>query len=340
MTPLEREFAASNYFANHYEIIAEHPFQAKRPILLFDHNQKEKHSRRCRFCGRGYPDVTFKKVAHAVPEFLGNKAIRSMNECDSCNEFLAYKYEDHLSKWSLFARSISQVDGKGGPPTFKNPSKTLRIETADANLQIEITDPLLAGKLMKEGGPYQFTLPTDATSSPHVPIQAAQALVKIACSICPFNELEQCNRAIDWLMRRCEFRFSQFFVFYGFTPGPINPSTGRVILLRRKADTPEPYLWCVVQSAGHRFQIFVPGCHADDKIFANGPATFPTWHYRIPEFGVGWPFGETEYGRLDWSGSEPVQTSATAVFHIEHAWRLSDDDLDNSAESNTPSSVE
>src|SRR5260370_34591952 len=119
----DEEIPATNYFADHYDTIAQYPFVAARPVLLSDHDPNDKDSRRCRFCGRGKPEVTFKKVAHAVPEFLGSKAIRSMNECDSCNEFLANNYEDHLSKWSLFARSVSQVKGKEGKPTYKNPSK-------------------------------------------------------------------------------------------------------------------------------------------------------------------------------------------------------------------------
>jgi hypothetical protein len=319
VTNIEREIAATNYFAEHYEIIAKYPFVAERPFLLYDHDPKDRDSRQCRFCGRRKPEVTFRKVAHALPEFLGNKAIRSMNECDSCNAFLAATYEDHLSKWSLFARSVSQVKGKQGKPTYKNPSKTLRVETGETGLNIHVTDQSLKGKLIKEGGPQEFTIPADGTSPPYVPIRAAKALVKIACSICPPNELGQCKRAINWLMARGEIHISQFLVFYGFTPGPISEAASRVILLRRKADMPEPYLWCVVQSTGHRFQIFVPGCPADDKLFGNGPAKFPGWHYRIPQFGPGWSFGETQYGQLDWSGTEPVQTSATATFHVENA---------------------
>lgn len=76
-------------------------------------------------------------------------------------------------------------------------------------------------------------------------------------------------------MERGEIHLSKFPVLYGFTPGPIDESAGRVILLRRKAETAEPCLWCVVQSAGHRFQILVPGCPADEKLFGNGPTTFP-----------------------------------------------------------------
>ena len=40
----------------------------------------------CRFCGKRYPDVKFKKKAHAISEFIGNKEFVLRNECDACNE--------------------------------------------------------------------------------------------------------------------------------------------------------------------------------------------------------------------------------------------------------------
>src|SRR4051812_14719952 len=123
--------AATEHYATRYEIIAQHRFVTPRPILLADHVREDKAARRCRFCHRGEPEVTFKSDAHAVPEFLGNRSILSLNECDSCNTFFATEYEDHLSKWSLFARSASQVRGKKKKPTFKNPEETLRVGTGE-----------------------------------------------------------------------------------------------------------------------------------------------------------------------------------------------------------------
>jgi hypothetical protein len=330
MTPAEQDVAAAKHFGERYEEIAHHRFVANRPIRLYDHDPRNSESRRCRFCRRGEPDVTFREVAHAVPEFLGNKAIRSMNECDACNTFLANNYEDHLSKWSLFARSVSQIKGRKGIPTFNNSAKTLRIETRDTGFGIRITDPTTKEEPLKEGGRFRLAIPSDTSSAPHIPIRAAKALVKIACSICPLAEIGQCREAIDWLMERSEIHMSPFLVFYGFTPGPISERAGRVILLRRKAESLEPYLWLVVQSAGHRFQIFVPGCPADAELFVAGEAIFPAWHYPIPEFGPVWPYGETEYGRLDWSGTEPVRASATAVFCIEQIKQVSEGRPDDS----------
>ncbi|MFV0468355.1 MAG: HNH endonuclease, partial [Dysgonomonas sp.] len=45
----------------------------------------EKKDKTCRFCGNKHPEVTFKMVTHAIPEFTGNKTLISEYECDICN---------------------------------------------------------------------------------------------------------------------------------------------------------------------------------------------------------------------------------------------------------------
>ena len=118
-----------------------------------------------------------------------------------------------------------------------------------------------------------------------------------------------------------------FLVLYAFTPGPINEQGSEVTLLRRKGAANEPYLWCAIQFTNYRLQFFVPMCPADEELFSPGvPARFTARHYRPPQFGPDWPFGPTEYGRLNWSGSDLVQTSVTATFHVDHAMRVGKDE--------------
>jgi HNH endonuclease len=67
-------------------------------MLGFDKHTKEavgepdKSKRVCRFCGRKQPDVTFKNVAHAISESLGNKKIILYEECDECNARFGYAF--------------------------------------------------------------------------------------------------------------------------------------------------------------------------------------------------------------------------------------------------------
>lgn len=319
MTERDKD-AAARYYMERYEVIAAYDFVARPMVKLYDHPPKDEKARRCRFCRLGSPEVSFKMVAHAAPEFLGNKAIRSMNECDLCNQVLGREYEDHLGRWSQLGRSAAQVKGKKGAPTYINPASTMRIENKEGRLVIHLTDKEWFAKLQDQNGPFTFTLPADATSPTYVPLRAAKALVKVACSICPLEELHQCQRAIDWLMNRIGIRVSNFPVLYGFTPGPPDAFKSKVILLRRKHLGREPYLWCVVQYLNHRLQVFVPFCPIDDPLFLNGDAvSIPTWHYRLPDIAFDWPFGPSEYFPLDWSSEEETQSSPTASFHLIRA---------------------
>ena len=314
MTTGEREAAQVKYFTERYGVIAHFPFVAPRPFRLCDHDDETK--RRCRFCGRGKPEVTFRKEAHAVPHLLGNKSILSLNECDECNAYLG-QYEDQLGKWSLFARALSRIPGKKNKmPTFKGSAGKLRIEPDGNGASLHLPAPHSPDEL-RAG---EITIEEDTASQTYVPVDAAKALVKIACSVCPPRELEQCQTAIEWLMGRRGLDIKPFPVFFAFTPGPISDRASDIILLRRKGDGPEPYLWCIVQFGNHRFQVFVPFCPADGPSFrkdgAGGSLTFSMVHCPS-KFGPNWPYGPTEYGHMDWSGEEPVRSPATASICVE-----------------------
>ncbi|MDX5406788.1 MAG: hypothetical protein LPK11_07080 [Chromatiaceae bacterium] len=52
----------------------------------------------CRFCGS--ENAKFDSAAHSVPEFLGNKSIFTLDECDACNSYFGQKIERDLSKFT------------------------------------------------------------------------------------------------------------------------------------------------------------------------------------------------------------------------------------------------
>src|SRR5215204_3995932 len=47
---------------------------------------KSKAKRRCVFCNKTHPNVTFNNDAHVMPKLMGNKNVIHDIECDSCNE--------------------------------------------------------------------------------------------------------------------------------------------------------------------------------------------------------------------------------------------------------------
>jgi hypothetical protein len=241
-----------------------------------------------------------------------------MNECDGCNsEFgIGGGYEDHLGKWSMLARALAQIPRKkSGKPTFK--SEDLRVETIGEGIHLHVPSPGSAGEALANGVPTEIALEGDTSSQPHIPIRAAKALVKIACSVCPTEELQQCQGAIDWLKGRKTTRLAPFPVLFAFTPGVAGDVLNGVKLLRRKGGGPEPYLWCVVQFRHFRLQTYVPFCPADRDWFREDAAFTLTYtHYPSP-FGPDWPRGATTYSMADWSGEQPVRTTAEVSLHVE-----------------------
>ena len=314
-----RQLEAIDYYDSHYDVIADYPLVADHPLRLADH--ADERSRLCRFCHRTTPEVTFDNAAHAVPEFLGNKSLISMNECDACNTLLADRYEDHLAKWFGPLRTVSQIQGKRGVPTYQDKKREhggqIRIEMGDEGLHFTIVDADLMGQLSKVG-PLALSLPVDTPSQPYIPIRAAMALVKAACSLWPPGEVQQCGAAVDWLMGRVRACASMFPVFHAFTPGPNPYDTGRVMLIRRKVDEPIPYLWCIIATANYRFQFFVPFCESDGWLKNGAQSTFQAHQFPVP-FGDDWPYGRTEYSLFDWSGEEPVIKRPRVTINVDRA---------------------
>src|SRR5690606_33270418 len=144
-------------------------------------------------------------------------------------------------------------------------------------------------------GPFEYELPTDGGAQEFVPIRAALALVRIACSICPESELDECRGAIDWLMGTTSFEADHWPVIFGFTPGPINDNCDEVLLLRRRTDGSIPYMWLVARFGNYQLQSLVPLCPADQGWFrTDGANSFQCMSYPS-RFGQDWPYGASSF---------------------------------------------
>jgi hypothetical protein len=304
------------FYNQHYSVVADYPLVAARPVFLSDHSTNAR--RRCRFCGRGRPEVTFGPRAHAAPAFLGNRSIFSSNECYGCNQHLADYCEDHLAKKLLFLRAIGQIRGRNGAPTFE--ADRIRVETEGDNLVLTITDAELF-KEQSQSKQIAFSLPLQTPSQPYIPIRAAMALVKIACSTSPTSELSQVQPAIDWLMGRAEVRTPTFPVLRAFTPGTDPHGAGHVKILRRTSDEPIPYLWCIVATGNFRFQVFVPFCPADTWLRSGQPVSIRCRHFPLLLEDKG-QHEETEYDVFNWAGTELVAVDPNATLNVDSAERV------------------
>jgi hypothetical protein len=310
MDMLAEQAEALAFYGGCYRVIFDRPLRTGRPMKLFD--SAPDSERICRFCGLGTPKVTFRSTAHAVPEFLGNKVLISMNECDSCNHFFAKEYEDDLAKWFGPMRAVSRMQGKKGVPKYK--TNDVFIQNGIKGLEIGIVDENLESSL-KTDGPFSFKVPVPTPTQSFVPLNAAKALVKIACSLCPLAFLSECKPAIEWLLGRQSPRISNFPIYFGFTPGPNPYGDGRVLLLQRRDEKSLPLIWCIIGTANYRFQFFVPLCPSDAWMHTGKPVTLSVPHF--PDvFGDKWKYGNTSFSLLDWAACVPTVENRSFSFHI------------------------
>jgi hypothetical protein len=306
-----------NYFNSRYLKIAHYWFTSGERTALRDHAADA--DRRCRFCDQGVPAVEFRELAHAVPDFLGNVSIISMNECDDCNDYFGKACEDNLSKATMLHRTLVGIPRKKGPKsTFKSKDGSLRIDANGHKVDMRVPAPNSVDDLMVDGElPNSMPLLGDTRSQPYVPIEAAMALVKIACSVCPKEELDECRGAIEWIRGLRQQRFGSFPVLFAFTPGTFDERVSHVILLRRQDEGPEPYLSCVVQFRNFRFQVFVPFCPGDTGWFGKADAPATRFEHYPSMFPPDWPKGATEFHWFNWAGTEKVRTSWNVSHHVE-----------------------
>ena len=71
----------------------------------------DKKDKMCRFCGKKHPEVKFKMITHAIPEFTGNKTLISEYECDTCNALFS-QMETQMSNYMNIYHTAAQVFGK------------------------------------------------------------------------------------------------------------------------------------------------------------------------------------------------------------------------------------
>jgi hypothetical protein len=75
--------------------------------------------KKCRFCQKSYPDVSFDKIPHIIPELFGRNNITSNFECDDCNRHFQ-KFESDTSTMIQHYLALLDIKSKKGVPIFKS----------------------------------------------------------------------------------------------------------------------------------------------------------------------------------------------------------------------------
>lgn len=264
------------YFLNNYDVVFTYVHDTGETQYISDPYDKV-----CRFCGKKPPEVKFRKKAHAISELLGNKEFVLNNECDTCNELFGKLLEDELSKYLGLARTISQIHGKNGVPTYKSKDKKSRIEF-DSDLGIIIKRCISDESKDEKDGidsqnyddgfveTFDHKIVIHAVRDTYTPVAVYKAFVKMALSFLPYKYLSNFIDTIEWIKEPIHtisrfFDLSQYgVVLEKFIPGvPFLPM--RVTGFIRKHDMISlPFYQFYLEFLNFSYQMAIP-CPLKDR---------------------------------------------------------------------------
>lgn len=217
----------------------------------FDENGKSSEPRKCRFCNciEG-GEHSFKKVAHAIPELLGNKKIITQNECDRCNNISGSTYETALGNYLSVLRALLRIPGKKSQYkykyNYKNNNDNLINEIKfrkEEKLEITSTIGSDGVEINEDKREVKFNLPRYS----YVPFEVYQSFMKIFLSVLPkqyledadfvkiilnFNELYKYSNQESNILRKVILEQAKAITL--FVPGP---ALSELIILKKKNDS-------------------------------------------------------------------------------------------------------
>ena len=219
----------------------------------------------CRFCGKRYPEVKFKKKAHAISEMIGNKEFVLRNECDTCNGFFGQRLEDDFGKYLGLGRTLSQIYGKEGIPSYKSKDGKNRIDFTEKGIVIQARSD---SQLIERHDNYMIF---HAVRDTFTPVAVYKALVKMALSLIPYEQMPCFIDTVNWIREEShvisKYNMDDYeYVIERYVPGA-NPMQLRASGFIRKDDNLiVPYYQFLLEFANYSYQIIVPCKSKDDKL--------------------------------------------------------------------------
>jgi len=274
----------------------------------------------CRFCETSDQSMFGRRTnAHTFPEGLGNKALFSLDECRSCNEKFSI-YEDALCKAVGPFLTLGGVKGKSGVrQTGRSESDSVIKhsnlgERRNINIRAKVPDVNMVVSQLRSDV-LKFRIPV--TGDMFVPLYAYKALLKIALSLLPENELHRYKKAKESLQAENIQLFSELRVGFSYTYiGNAPPTLGGALIRRREDNTTIPYMIAIFHAGSVCFQIAL---HSDDKdglVPYTGELGF-IWNSQLYKPDGGYlPIKYSVPFQLDWSSLKP-QFQPFEAFDLE-----------------------
>lgn len=298
------------YYESFYDILRTPDFNDKSRLLKPSHGINtigNSQKKICRFCGKGESEVSFNKIAHAVPESIGNHVLASNYECDECNEFFGKTIENEYANFFILYHSIMQIDGKNGVAKckFKVPCDKRTEECAKYCVEVFFKDNMPCIRKCREVGNEYLTLSNNSlTISKPVgrccPIAVFKTIVKMAISVMPVEELHLFSSVITWICESEHLNFNKnkkLLVRYKIILGFNVTKYPHYVLFRRKKDVwNKPYMLFNLTYGCYSLFVEIPR-DADNSTnleFENMP--FPPIPFYTSSEGI-WDMSEKEVSK-------------------------------------------
>jgi hypothetical protein len=239
----------------------------------------------CRFCSKNLNETTFKKKAHIIPEFMGNKYCFSYFECDDCNDKFG-NWEDSLANFAGIYNTLSTLKGKRGFAKFKNARDEFELFAENENTITSRTkktgdeDRNMIHDLENERMLFDIKQPS------YVPQYAFKALMKIALSMLDNNDFKKYKSAIDWINKTepTDYGLNPLFNVYRKIGGEKRFLKPWAILYKKRrnhTNTKSPQHTLLLSYGIIRYQIFLPFHEDDIDLLNSNKITLPIENHLI-----------------------------------------------------------
>lgn len=286
-----------------------------------------KNPRICRYCNKGEGEVTFKNIAHSIPNLIGNNNLFSYDECDVCNSKFS-KLETSLGDYTHLERTMSQTLGKNGVPKYKRNGDICISKSNNDFMKIYSR---IDSKSLEIDEENKKLIVNSKTS--YFPRDVFKILTKMALAVLPISEFEFFKDTASWILGEkpdidSKIHENQLIAYCSFTAGPkpYGDHVSYALFKRKKSIDNIPYITFFIAFSNITFQI--PVLFSTQDIFLGRQSIdLPIFSGLYPE---GTPFGKTQFYPKDFSSQErqPIARSITLSYQNGEKTRLTPEEID------------
>ena len=258
----------------------------------------------CRFCGKEESDVSFDMIAHAFPECMGNHTLATNFECDECNRFFGQTIENDYGRFFELYHSIMHIRSKKGytKSKFKIPCVRRTDDCADHCVLLTYKDSVPIIKCCKFANEYIKTSKHSLTISKPIgkccPIGVYKALVKMALTVMPIEEIDIFHKTIAWLRRPEHENFysngAKLLLKYQIIPGFNVTKYPHYVLFRRKRTVwDKPYMLFNLTYGCLSLTLEIPKDSKDNNTDIIAKMPYPPIPFHVSSEGI-WDLTESD----------------------------------------------